>query len=59
MEHDEMEPRVLRQLADVIVRPLSMIFERSWQPDEVPGGWKKGNIMPVFKKGRKEDRWNY
>jgi len=54
-----MEPRVLRQLADVIVRPLSMIFERSWQPDEVPGGWKKGNIMPVFKKGRKEDRWNY
>jgi len=37
----------------------SMIFERSWQSGKVPGGWKKGNIVPSFKKGRKEDPGNY
>ncbi|KFV81143.1 RNA-directed DNA polymerase from mobile element jockey, partial [Struthio camelus australis] len=59
MGPDGMHPRVLRELADGIARPLSIIFERSWQSGEVPEDWKKANVTLVFKKGKKEEPGNY
>lgn len=50
---------MLRELALVIARPLSSIFESSLQLDDIPEDWKKANAIPIFKKGTKEDSETY
>ncbi|KAJ7426562.1 rna-directed dna polymerase from mobile element jockey-like protein [Willisornis vidua] len=52
MGHDEKQPWVTREL---MAKPLSIIFEKSWQSGEVPTDWKGGSITLTFKKGKKED----
>jgi len=59
MGPDGMHVQVLRELADVIAEPLSIIFERSWRTGEVPEDCRKANVTAVFKKGKEEDPRNY
>ena len=59
MGPDDIHPMVLTEMADVVTELLSIIFEKLWLSNEIPGDWKKGNITPIFKKGRKDDMGNY
>ncbi|KFQ43407.1 hypothetical protein N333_10227, partial [Nestor notabilis] len=59
MGPDEIHPQDLKELANEIAKPLSIIFENSWQSGEVPDDWKKGNATPICNKGKVEDLGNY
>lgn len=36
-----------------------MTFEWSWVSGEAPAGWKLGNVVPIFKKCKKDELGNY
>jgi len=56
---DGIQPRVVKNLVDVMARPLSIIYQRSWESMEVPADCKLANVTAVYKKGKKEDSGNY
>ncbi|KAJ7412912.1 hypothetical protein WISP_94071 [Willisornis vidua] len=53
MMSDGINPRVVKNLADVITRPLSITFECSWKFGEAPVNWKLENVVPIFEKGKR------
>ncbi|KFQ31503.1 hypothetical protein N332_06279, partial [Mesitornis unicolor] len=59
MGPDGIHPRVLKELAEVLAKPLSIIYQQSWLTGEVPVDWRLANGTPIYKKGRKEDLGNY
>ncbi|KAJ7423580.1 hypothetical protein WISP_33229 [Willisornis vidua] len=42
-----------------LAKSLSVIYQQSWLNGEVPAAWKLANVMPVYKKGWKDDPGNY
>ncbi|GAB0208076.1 mitochondrial enolase superfamily member 1 [Grus japonensis] len=59
MGPDGIHPRVLRELVEELAKPLSIIYQQSWLTGEVPDDWRLANVMPIYKKGWKEDPGNY
>ncbi|KAK4823892.1 hypothetical protein QYF61_007957 [Mycteria americana] len=53
MGPDEIHPRVLKELAEVLTKPFSIIYQQSWLTGEVPVDWRTakkedpGNYRPV------------
>jgi len=53
-----MQPQVLRELIEEGIKPLPIIFEKSWQSGEVPGDWKRGNRILIFLKREEKKNWS-
>lgn len=48
----------MRGLAEELAKLLSIIYHQSWLTKEVLGHWKMANVIPINKKGQKEDPEN-
>ncbi|KAK4816584.1 hypothetical protein QYF61_017974 [Mycteria americana] len=59
MGPDEIHPRVVRELAEELAKPLSIIYQQSWLTGKVPDDWRLASVMPIYKKAQKEDLGNY
>lgn len=56
MELEGIHPRLLRELMEVHTETFSNIVQQPWLTDlEIPADYKIANVMPVLKKGWKED----
>ena len=56
---DEIHPRILKELAKEIYKPLTHIFKTSLRTGIVPEAWKIANVVPIFKKGSRTSPENY
>ena len=50
---------MLRELAAVGAKPLSINLWQSWLTGNVPVDWRLANVTPIFKKGWKDDPGSY
>ena len=51
--------RMLKLGSPSIIKPLSIIFQNCLKSSTFPDDWKKGNIVPVYKKNSKQLVNNY
>ena len=56
---DGMHPRVLKEIRDSLVTPLTILFQNSLKLGTLPKAWKEANITAIFKKGKKSRVSNY
>ena len=50
---------IVKDLGDLVSKPLSMIFNSSLDKGAFPDIWKLARIAPIFKSGAKKDVNNY
>ena len=57
--HLHISMRMLKICGDTICKSLELIFKQALTTGVFPSEWKKGNIVPCYKKGDKQNVKNY
>ena len=56
---DGIHGKILKHCAAGLAHPLSMLFRLSYNSGSLPRDWKVANVVPVHKKGSKDNVENY
>ena len=56
---DELHPKLLNELREVLAEPLMELFKSSLDQGIVPQGWKEATVSPLYKKGKRDKPENY
>ena len=56
---DGIHSKVVVETQEQLVRPLTMILNKSLKEGVVPNSWKEAEVVPIFKKGKRDDPCNY
>ena len=56
---DDLHPRLLHETADSISPYLASIYRESLDTGVLPQEWKVADVVPIYKKGDKDDPGNY
>ena len=56
---DDLPATLLKNIAQEVAKPLTILFRRSLEQGRLPNQWKQAVITPIFKKGSKKVAGNY
>ena len=56
---DRIPMRILKDGAPILAKPLSVLFQKIYTTKKIPEQWKIAKIIPLHKKGKKQDMANY
>ena len=56
---DNFHPRFLKETADNISYPITILFNKSLSEGSLPSDWKRANVTCIFKSGNKTKSSNY
>ena len=56
---DNLTPRLLKEVAHELYKPLTALFNKSIEEAKFPGGWKFAKVIALFKKGSRFLPENY
>ena len=56
---DEIPSRVIKELSEELVEPVTLLYKISVESGKLPREWKTANVTPIYKKGGKSMAQNY
>ena len=56
---DNLSPRLLVGIGEAIVKPVTIIFNKTLDMSKVPDDWRRANVTPIYKKGSRTKPENY